>query len=150
MSAELVAWLRSILDEEERIARRVEGRWTAVSGGYGPEVRVDGDVAWQREVNVQVWQCDDEDDGCPDAARGWMAEANHIALHDPTRVLADVRVKRRILDRYETALDAVDVSAGTVLAGAAKLRHGAYEVVLKLLAEPYQDRPGFREEWRPT
>jgi hypothetical protein len=32
---------------------------------------------------------------------------------------------------------------------AARVEQGALEDVMRLLAMPYADRPGYREEWRP-
>jgi hypothetical protein len=58
--------------------------------------------------------------------------AEHIARWDPARVLAEVNAKRRILD------EAVRLMS----------YDGEFQF-LELLALPYADRPGYREEWRP-
>jgi hypothetical protein len=52
-----------------------------------------------------------------------MADAGHIARHDPTHVRHDVEAKRKIIERY-----------------------GDGELV-RLLAAGYSDRPGYRAEW---
>lgn len=51
----------------------------------------------------------------------------HLIHWMPPRVLAEVEAKRRILDAYEDETG----------------------YLLRLLALPYADRPGYREEWRP-
>ncbi|MGH9252637.1 MAG: DUF6221 family protein [Acidimicrobiales bacterium] len=55
-----------------------------------------------------------------------MADADHIARHDPARVSADVEAKRRIMKVAEFELD-----------------------ILELLALPYADHPDYDEAWRP-
>lgn len=50
------------------------------------------------------------------------------------RVLAECEAKRRIVEHCEP--DPLTKSPGD-------------EYVLRLLALPYADRPGYREEWRP-
>ncbi len=60
-------------------------------------------------------------------------------------VLVDVEVKRRVLDWHEAALAGVKrhpddlANKGWLL---------AMVKVVKLVALPYADRPGYREEWR--
>jgi hypothetical protein len=61
------------------------------------------------------------------------ANQEHIAEWYPARVLAEVEAKRRILD---------DASA--------MVWRDALGNFLRLLALPYADRPGYREEWRPA
>ena len=62
--------------------------------------------------------------------------------------------KRRILDLAESATQRMAMKAGydTVARlekALAKVTAPELERVLRLLALPYADRPGFREEWRP-
>jgi hypothetical protein len=153
---DLVSWLRQQLDDEERVARATDVAdfpWVAeTTGPYGPQVRTveDGDDAqWSRAVNVQMWTCDDEQDGCPDVARQWIAEATHIALHDPAAVLRKVEAHRRILDLHVTR----DGTGGTWDTDPAALCNEDSDVqpcsTLRLLASVYSDRPGYRQEWAP-
>jgi hypothetical protein len=53
-------------------------------------------------------------------------DAEHIAAWHPTRVLAECRAKRQVLEAC-----------------------GDDEQVLRCLALPYADHPDYREEWRP-
>lgn len=59
---------------------------------------------------------------------------------DPARVLAEVEAKRRILDEHDPSHDPCD-------AHDAALRTITCDTV-RLLALPYADREGWREEWR--
>lgn len=60
-----------------------------------------------------------------------------VARWSPQRVLADCAAKRRIVEQYAPALDG-DPNSVPLLTW-----------ILKLLALPYADRPGYLEEWRP-
>ena len=103
---QIVSAVRAHLDRIEEVAKRADYgfRWRQLdSDEYGPKVAVgtDEDAYWQREVNYQIWHCDDEQDGCPEIARGWIAEAKHIALHDPSSVLSLTAAIRKLLAEYE-------------------------------------------------
>lgn len=83
------------------------------------------------------------------ANMGSFYSVRHIALHDPARVLREVEAKRAVLDLYEAMLAGFEAAAeGTILAGAAKVRLGAYELAVQHLASAYSDHPGYREEWK--
>lgn len=60
----------------------------------------------------------------------------HIARHDPARVLREVEAKRRIVDDF-THWQPHDPG------------FDALEPVVRLLALPYADHEDFREEWKP-
>lgn len=66
----------------------------------------------------------------------------------PQQRLAAVNAKRRILDVYRA--EVIDVS---VIPERPEWMHGRVPVeahtVLRLLALPYADRPGYRNEWKP-
>ena len=114
MSDDLVAWLRAQLDEDERIASRVEPNQAP------------------NQLRAMVTR-----DGSPP-----------FLEVDSARVLAEVDAKRRILDFLSR--DVIDVST---LGGPPEWIHGASPIeahpALRLLALPYADRPGYRDEWRP-
>lgn len=131
---ELVEWLRAQLDEDERIARAATERqpydeWDAV----GDERDDDAGRSWWEVLGVARMN----------QAPSARALAEFIAEHDPARVLREIDAKRRIL--AEHALN------GWVCT---TCDNGEVEQVfpcptLRLLALPYADRPGYREEWRP-
>lgn len=76
---DLVAWLRAQLDEDERVALACRYQtWTRDGASIYSGHPTDEVVDW-------VY-----DEG------GW----EHIALHDPARVLREVEAKRRILARH--------------------------------------------------
>ena len=84
-------------------------------------------------------------------SRGWLladdmvdygatppAVAEHIARHDPARVLAECEAKRRIVELCEIVADLpdVDTSAFTLALN-----------TLEDLARPYADHPDHRADW---
>ena len=143
--SDLVTWLRAQLDADERSARRADSsgcRWSAVTDAdVGPGVRTElgKEVQWQRDIPYAVWHCEDEQDGCPEAARGCIAEAEHIARHDPARVLRQVAAMRKIVDMCLAGIDPQAPVTPGVRAG--------YRAILTDLAAIYADRDGYGE-WR--
>ncbi|MEV1289518.1 DUF6221 family protein [Micromonospora sp. NPDC049679] len=121
----LLLFLRARLDEDEFIARAAGGP----SGRY---------VIW----DVDPWY-DGSGDRCDLRVRGsgvlsgptGMAAAvvEHVARHDPVRVLREVRAKRAILELIEQH------GTGVVPRG---------ESILRQLALPYTDHPDFRRDWQ--
>lgn len=67
-----------------------------------------------------------------------MADAQHVARHDPARVLADAASKRTILEMHQPS--DVDRNCGF------QCRNGICPT-LSALASIYADHPEFREEW---
>ena len=71
----------------------------------------------------------------------------HVARWQQARVLVEVDAKRRIIDEYE--LWAEEQSEDYEHAQTEHDSAQALLAAIKLLALPYADRPGYREEWRP-
>ena len=118
---DLARWLGEQFDEDERIARAADpGPWKSESLGRHDQAAI------KPAAPTSLIQFD-----------GSRAAANgvHAARHNPARVLREIEAKRRIVDRYEWLREHGDT--------------GGTAWVLPLLALPYADRPGFREEWRP-
>ena len=97
-------------------------------------------VTWLRQ------QLDDDERVAQEAGGGhWPDMAGetrtsdlvHARRHNPFRVLADVDAKRRILDACESYAED-GTTSGADLA----------RTILPLLALPYADRPGYRDEWK--
>jgi len=63
--------------------------------------------------------------------------ADHIATHDPARVLAECDAKRRIVEQWD--------DHGWTGPGWDYMK----ERMLSLLAIPYADHPDYDESWRP-
>jgi hypothetical protein len=144
VSADLVTWLRAQLDEDEQVARAAStgGRWSYSDGGsVGAWMLYDEE--WQiGSLKTYRHETYDYSKRMPVARdpRYVDADANgsHIARWDPARVLAEVDAKRQLLN--EAASWAKDDRPGESSCG---------DTTLSLLALPYADRPGYREEWRP-
>jgi hypothetical protein len=117
----MVAWLEAQLDADERAASAASpGPWR-----YDPTrgFRMPG------TETLEFVSSGTEPDFRGIAATGpaddpqSMADAGHIARHDPEHVRLDIAAKRKIIERY-----------------------GDGEVT-RLLVSGYRDRPGYRAEW---
>jgi hypothetical protein len=138
------------LDEDFDVATAAgSGRW--VHEGHG---RVGDDSADDYNDYVIVY-----DEGAPTEA-----QADHIARHDPARVLREVAAKRRVLARHCTP-EADDYRAkyggelGCV--GCGDWESGSADIVwnveyiencpeLRDLAAPFSDHPDFDPNWSTT
>lgn len=144
---DLVAWLRRQLDREAGDALLIPGGgyqaawWTTHRhGDY-----VDGALAEIRQHDLPVGET--EEDGPEVSVAGYMAwgrnEDEHVARWCPARVLREVEAKRRIIDQCEDSIRVEDeADCGD--------RVEAWSLAVRLLALPYADQPGYREEWRPA
>lgn len=65
---------------------------------------------------------------------------------NPARVLAEVAAKRAVLDDFRSTAEWAD-QAGTE--GHFAYMAGTLLDVLRILAVPYRDRPGYLTEWEP-
>lgn len=152
---ELREFIEARLAEDERgalIGGMQPEPWQAITNGpYGPAVRTgtDDDPEWSREVNSAMWQCDDEADGCPEVAREWIAEARHIARHDPARVLREVAAKRAIMKRYVRATEVPPSVAGYIRGQDSGYAEACLDA-LRDLATAWADHPDYRTEWSVT
>lgn len=141
---ELVDWLRAQLDEDERIARAATpGPWSVNDESYaewviaanGTEVVAGG--RWGGEASVFES----------------TEDALHIAAHDPARVLRETDAKRLLMKQifmYEAKIDGewgCCHDADAIEAGMCDETSPNGIEALRLLALPYKDRPGYREEW---
>ncbi|BBC35256.1 hypothetical protein SGFS_065500 [Streptomyces graminofaciens] len=74
------------------------------------------------------------------------SQSEHIAEWDPARVLREIDAKRRLLDEHEATGLKGCAACGFTLE---YMGHGPWCTTLRLLALPYADRDGYREEWSP-
>lgn len=130
MNDEFLQWLRAQLDDDAELAASGE-TWTAQEETQGTR-RVDVDHSIERVV------------AC---TRDWRGL--HIARHDPARVLAEVEAKRGVLRQYLDLREQVRNPVSAENRMRARALQGEIGDVLRLLALPYADRPGYRDEWRP-
>lgn len=85
----------------------------------------------------------DNDGATVAASLSRVVDSEHIARHDPARVLAECASKRRIVEYVQVVSLALD---GRVSEGA---RCVISDQVIQMLAAVYGDHPDYREEWRP-
>lgn len=123
MTADLTTFLRARLDEDEQTAR----------AAHRPNWSTDG----RRGLHYGV-----EDGWMADALT--TADADHIARHDPARVLREVEAKRRVLRAHEKWCEG---------RCEAKYPDGGFDAAhywsIKSLAAVYADHPDYRQEWTP-
>ena len=143
MTDDLVTWLRAQLDEDERLARAAfsdAGHWSANGSRFIVDQPDDGE--WRRgtlamdDRRVEGIGITLYDEGGHDED-----QAAFIAEHDPARVLREVEAKRRIIEEHPYA--------GAGKCETCDLDRDWPCPTLRLLALPYADRSGYREEWRP-
>jgi hypothetical protein len=127
---ELVVWLRAQLNEDERIAR---------SAGLASWQNLDMDGELRDDVNAGTV-----------AYTPRVETRAHIARHDPARVLREIDAKRQILRAVEDAEVALrNTELGAELHELMSGSANSLRAVMQMLALPYADRPGYRQEWRP-
>ncbi|MFD5491586.1 DUF6221 family protein [Streptomyces sp. NPDC127091] len=151
---ELVRWLGQQLDEDERTAR----------AAAEPEQWVELNRAPQQSWSVEYWADPDRaavvaggssahpvavtTQGMADTDA--EARAAHIATHDPARVLREIDAKRQILRDLEQAEFTLSkAQPGTM---PHDLMTGAVNYLRRAVrhhAAVYDQRPGYKEEWRP-
>ena len=151
---DLVRWLGEQLDEDERTARDAsadgDGRWSYVETRGGDHKVVDSlgyTITGHYDIEAQPYFCEP-----------------HIARHDPARVLREIDAKRQVLTGYTKTVERVeeldalrerlkargqDVFMTEMDRASAIHKRDVLHGVLQILALPYADRPGYREEWRP-
>jgi hypothetical protein len=150
-TVDLAAWLTRIWDEEERLAKAATpGPWQTP----GPDTIAEWTV-YDDQWSVASATAYDHNNPLSNkpGARGPgyidpNANAAFIAHNHPASVLARIAADRKILERYNTVRTiplGPDGFANSI--NMAQLLE--LEWVLKRMAEPYADRPGYREEWRP-
>jgi hypothetical protein len=136
VSDDLVAFLRARLDEDEAAAK-------AAAGVAGP------DWAWKTDVTL-----DDEVTDYLIAPGGTLLAdtrggsdgdlAEHIARHDPARVLREVEAARAIVAAYLKAkgIEPDDWADDPALCE-------GLHMAIYARAAVYSDHPDYRQEWKP-
>lgn len=81
-------------------------------------------------------------------------DAEHIARHDPARVLAECAAKRRIVELHTAFSEPQHMVYGTITAccECGSVDDAPVEwpcPTLRALAQPHADRPDYREEFKP-
>ena len=136
-----LAWYLGQLDEDERIALASEpGPWGWTNHGdcsaFGREI--DGEPATTIAVIYTL-------DAVVRHSDRHAETAEHIAHHDPARVLREIAARRRRLKRHHPRL-----AHDTDWIPCAECGRFAWPCPdLRDDLSAYADRPGYREEWRP-
>ncbi|MFI8351289.1 DUF6221 family protein [Streptomyces sp. NPDC085596] len=141
---DLVQWLGAQLDEDERIAHAASsGPWNAYAGPEMPWISK-GELIHP----VRTWE---RMTGQPSIMTEAWFDSRFIAEWNPARVLREIDAKRRLLDLH--APDVMGTHTSCTECGQGYEMHDwgpAYPcTTVRLLAMPYEARPGYREEWRP-
>ncbi|WP_327169549.1 DUF6221 family protein [Streptomyces subrutilus] len=143
---DIVQFLRDCLDEDEQ---------TACAAAPGPWRADGGSVYVGHPINEIV---------------DYSESAEHIARHDPVRVLAEVDAKRQLLsdilkqshdwneeDHWYSCSALRDETGELLCTNDARAgapcdcgRDQTVERRVRLLALPYAGHPAYREDWRPT
>lgn len=131
MTDDLAGFMLARIAEDEEVARGAAGvPWETMRWPGGSQVLVAASA-----IRNEKWRL---------GKLGHVAtvehthDVDHIARHDPARVLAECDAKRRIVEQYIDAVKGRKWATCTAL-----------ERVLPVLALPYADHPDYREEWRP-
>jgi hypothetical protein len=135
---ELVVWLRAQLEEDERIARAA--CWDEQSDVW---VARPPQASYERYTVVDY--CDDGVVAVTPENADVEGVGAHVAEWDPARVLREIDAKRRMLAVHRPYVPEPDQSC---LGCAGGIMFSSCPIV-RLLALPYADRPGYRVEWRP-
>lgn len=149
MTDDLVAFLRARLDEDEQAALKAtdgvadhllpeDRSWADPTGALTRQAADWVSAKWlfsSRVVaKIEGWNE-------ISISEGDTKIAEHIARHDPARVLREVEAKRRII------AELWDLDEGFATDHTAPRTAKA---VLRLMALPYADHPDYHEDWRPS
>lgn len=135
----IVEFLTARLDEDEQDAKDAASRrgphWLA------EEYRDDGwGVSRDRAVIASGKPIVTEDNDYSSAMT-----IDHIARHDPARVLADVAAKRAIVDEYMAAVRSVAEYPDD---RSAIMAEWSFKRAVRRLAQPHADHPDFDPAWK--
>lgn len=146
----LASWLLNRLAEDEALALAAQaGPWSScVTAGGGTVEGADARGVAQR-------RCFDPCSPYVESEPLALADAEHIARHNPARVLAEVAAKRLQIDqtfRYEETIDdewGCCHSADEIARGRCPATPVNGIQMLRLLALSYADHPTYWTGWKP-
>lgn len=115
--------------------------------------RIAEDEAVARAATPGVWiagmESSDSLASRPMVAAGGQRDETHIVRWNPARVLAECAAKRAIIAEHPIDMDAIEPGCRTCDSDSENDVWGNGPcATLRALAQPYADRPDFREEWR--
>lgn len=139
---DIVAFLTARLDEDEAVAKAAtpgpwrhnpNKHWRKPGTPWFEEAVFAGPIGSEANCVAGTGETDDPQS---------MADAVHIARHDPARVLAEIAAKRAIVALHAIGVDPCD-------AHDASLRSIACDTV-RIHAAIYADHADYRDDWRPA
>lgn len=148
---ELIAFLTARLDEDEQIAKvattgpwrhNPDKHWRKPGTSWFEEAVFAGPDGKEATCVAGTGETDDPQS---------LADAKHIARHDPARDLADVAAKRKLIE-YITSPQHLcpkpQDDENYWWEGGERVYRPIPCGCLRALAAPYADHPDYREEWR--
>lgn len=139
MSGALVRFIEARLAEDEETAHR--------AGAEHPDWAYDRETFAVRSGASWQWVASRANPG------GDMplsdVDVAHIARHDPARVLREVDAKRRILAEVVAMIDDMDRELENEFGHGGRVTTGKSDLLLKLLAVPYESHPAYDPAWAP-
>lgn len=145
MSLDLVAFVRSRLDEDEAVARAATaGPWSRM----GQRVLDPAPPSDRLGIGMAV--------GHAAATADYNETAVHIVRWGPTRALAEIEAKRQLIKSGDTLFCTCDFADSPPMDPdtnwTVQIPHHydctAYRIA-QVLATAYRDHPDYREEWLP-
>jgi hypothetical protein len=130
--AAMIAFAEARLDEDEVAAR------AATSGTWHATERTDG-MTVVTALEPMYW---------PVTERHSVPDGEHIARHDPARVLRDVEAKRARIERYKRAVEVGGANPSSFVRGQ---DDGYAEACLDSIRDDtatWSDHPEYREGWK--
>jgi len=124
--------------------------------GYGPPGSMsaadsmDDLIVWLRaQLGEDERLAAKEDDDYAHTTLLPTIDSDHQANWDTDRVRCEVEAKRRILDEVVPEINALDDRIESEWGTSGDALHDETWLLLKIMALPYADREGLREEWKP-
>lgn len=146
-ATDLASWLLEQIAEDERRAKAMATEyptpWDVADRGWMARVVADG-PHFHEVIRVEQHQVSET---------AWLTDViQHVETWNPARVLAECEAKRQIIEQAAeaTGLDMQVDSDRRVGRRDESTEPYVGDVILRALALPYADRPGYRPEWRPA
>lgn len=140
---ELVTWLRGVLDDLEQ---KILDRWDSDGRARVATMRTGKEPGYTTVAS-------DHCDGYWVADGHEVQDARHVQiLWDPAAELADIAAKRAILDAGNHGDgwgDRIRFPSWDTPTCSDNCGPDVWRSVVKTLAAAHDNRPGYREEWRP-
>ena len=130
---DLASWLLAQIDADEQLARRVEEQVGAARAGEQFPDR--SRIADYDDFPSYPWSLE-------------QPELEFLARWHPRTVMADLEATRRIVRFCTQLINITALQADAVDSDDSARADVAWET-LRLLALPYANRDGYREEWHP-